>query len=295
MSRTGRFVKPQDLKSFCGILHHLHKLAAASMMLLICSSLQRPKRKRDQTCISNGHVSQNKTHCVILWLWPLEPGHCILCDAGGPRAQGLFLLSLAFFSGLAFGGNSLWASSLNSCRSFSAFSGDSSTYCNCSSSSLSCSGRLQLTGRQKDKWRKDLESIFEPTPCRWWYISLLWCQWLQLSGLLHKLQHSWAINSFLFSPEVYSGHWPKAISVISDMEAKPWSLSSAVSGVCSLSAVWCWNNRLLHSSADGNTTTAFRLKPENNWSLWRRAEKRMLHCKAEGTQEQKKVQQFLKL
>lgn len=95
MSRTGRFVKPQDLKRFCGILHHLHKLAAASMMLLSCSSLQRPKRKRDQTCMSNGRVSQKQNtlcHFVALtfrtrplhpvWRWRAASVRSLLVESG---------------------------------------------------------------------------------------------------------------------------------------------------------------------------------------------------------------------
>lgn len=140
---------------FCGIWHHLHMLAAASMMVWCCSSLQRPKKETNQTSICNCQGSQN-TLCHFSY-WPLEPAHCILCDIGGPWQKGLFLWSLGFFfSGLGLGGSSLWASFLYSCRSFCASSWGSSTYCNSSSGSLCCSGRLQLTGGSKNRQRNNL-------------------------------------------------------------------------------------------------------------------------------------------
>lgn len=113
-------------------------------------------QKKKQIKLESVVVRAPKTHCHFSY-WPLEPAHCILCDIGGPWQKGLFLWSLGFFfSGLGLGGSSLWASFLYSCRSFCASSWGSSTYCNSSSGSLSCSGRLQLTGGWKDRQRNNL-------------------------------------------------------------------------------------------------------------------------------------------
>lgn len=71
------------------------------------------------------------------------------------------------------------------------------------------------------------------------------------------------------------------------------SLSSAVSGIDSASRVWRSDRRLFHSSFEGKTTKTFLLKPANSCSLYRRAEKRMLHWKVGRRQWQHaKIQYF---
>lgn len=150
---------------FCGIWYYLHMLAAASMTVLCCSNLQRPKKK--QIKLESVIVRAPKNTLCHFSYRPLEPAHCILCDIGGPWQKGLFLWSLGFFfSGLGLGGSSLWASFLYSCRSFCASSWGSSTYCNSSSGSLCCSGILQLTGGWKNRQRNNLRGTEIQTPTK---------------------------------------------------------------------------------------------------------------------------------
>lgn len=71
------------------------------------------------------------------------------------------------------------------------------------------------------------------------------------------------------------------------------SLSSAVSGIDSPSRVWRSDRRLFHSSFEGKTTKTFLLKLANSCSLYRRAEKRMLHWKVGRRQWQHAKIQYL--